>query len=101
MTKYNYHTVCRRILGDLVTPVSTYLRLRDKYPQSVLMESSDYHGGENSKSFIGVNPIGRDFDTASLINGFLHSVSISGEGSRHCGLYGYTSFNAVRYFEDI
>ena len=55
---YNYHTASRKILGDLVTPVSAYLKLRDAYPQSALMESSDYHGGENAKSFIAVHPIG-------------------------------------------
>ena len=54
---YKYHTASKTILGDLNTPVSTYLKVRDAYPQSVLMESSDYHGGENSKSFIGLHPI--------------------------------------------
>ena len=58
MTQYNYHTASRKILGDLITPVSAYLKLRDAYPQSALMESSDYHGGENAKSFIAVHPIG-------------------------------------------
>ena len=52
MTKYKYHTVSKKILGDLITPVSAYLKVRDAYPQSALMESSDYHSGENSKSFI-------------------------------------------------
>lgn len=58
MTQYNYHTASRKILGDLITPVSAYLKVRDAYPQSALMESSDYHGGENAKSFIAVHPIG-------------------------------------------
>jgi anthranilate synthase component 1 len=57
MTKYKYHTVSKKILGDLITPVSAYLKVRDAYPQSALMESSDYHSGENSKSFIAVHPI--------------------------------------------
>ena len=56
-TKYKYNTVHKSILGDLHTPVSTYLKVRDLFPQSVLMESSDYHGTENNKSFIGLNPI--------------------------------------------
>ena len=47
----------RPFLADLYTPVSAYLRVRDSYPQSALMESSDYHGGENSRSFIGFNPL--------------------------------------------
>ncbi|MBO6124736.1 MAG: anthranilate synthase component I family protein [Bacteroidaceae bacterium] len=125
MTQYNYHTVSRKILGDLITPVSAYLKLRDAYPQSALMESSDYHGGENAKSFIAVHPIGsvsiehgkgickypdgkitetsinETFTSADLINQFIESFDITGPDSNYCGLYGYTSFNAVRYFENI
>ena len=125
MTSYNYHTASKKILGDLVTPVSTYLRVRDAYPQSALMESSDYHGGENSKSFIGLHPIAsvsiehgigklkypngevvehpitKEYGSAQLINEFIDSFKIEGENANYCGLYGYTSFNAVRYFENI
>ena len=125
MTQYNYHTASRKILGDLITPVSAYLKLRDAYPQSALMESSDYHGGENAKSFIAVHPIGsvsiehgmgickypdgnitqtpvsESFTSADLINQFIGSFNITGPDSNYCGLYGYTSFNAVRYFENI
>lgn len=122
---FTYHTASKKILGDLNTPVSTYLRVRDAYPQSALMESSDYHGGENSRSFIGIHPIasvsiehGTGFarypdgtstsmpvndgdDAAKLINDFLHSFKVTGDYANFCGLYGYTSFNAVRYFENI
>ena len=56
MKSYNYTTNSRTILGDLYTPVGVYMRLRDLYPQSALMESSDYHDANNSRSFIGVNP---------------------------------------------
>ena len=125
MTQYNYHTASRKILGDLITPVSAYLKLRDAYPQSALMESSDYHSGENAKSFIAVHPIGsvsiehgmgickypdgnitqtsvsESFTSADLINQFIGSFNITGPDSNYCGLYGYTSFNAVRYFENI
>lgn len=55
--KFNYKTVTRKILADLYTPVGVYMRLRDIYPQSALMESSDYHTSENSRSFIGVHPL--------------------------------------------
>jgi anthranilate synthase component 1 len=89
------------------------------------MESSDYHGGENAKSFIAVHPIGsvsiehgmgickypdgnitqtpvsESFTSADLINQFISSFNITGPDSNYCGLYGYTSFNAVRYFENI
>jgi anthranilate synthase component 1 len=122
---YNYHTSCKHILGDLHTPVGVYMKLRDVYPQSALMESSDYHGGENSRSFIAIHPIAsvrishgkaiaaypdgtsterdicKDYMSDSAINDFLHQFSVSGDNANYCGLYGYTSFNAVRYFENI
>ena len=56
MNTYNYQTISRTILGDLHTPVSTYLKVRDVFPQSALMESSYYHGSENNRSFIGLCP---------------------------------------------
>lgn len=122
---FKYNTTTRTVLADLYTPVSMYMRLRDIYPQSVLMESSDYHEKDNSHSFIGLNPIasvsishgeaiatypdgttqshavGADYRSDKAINDFLDQFSITGEHSEYCGLYGYTSFNAVRYFENI
>ncbi len=122
---YRYHTVSKTILGDMETPVSVYLKVRDLYPQSSLMESSDYHSGENSKSFICVNPIASvsiehgvavshfpdgqktehevnaDYRADKAINAFLHEFEVTGDDAKYCGLYGYTSFNAVRYFENI
>ena len=122
---YRYRTSYKKVLGDLVTPVGAYMKLRDDYPESALMESSDYHGVENSKSFIGVHPIGRvsishgkvvheypdgrvmekdiskDYMSDRAINDFIHEFEIEGDYSSYCGLYGYTSFNAVRYFEAI
>ena len=125
MKTYTYHTAHKVLLGDLHTPVSTYLKVRDLFPQSALMESSDYHGSENNRSFIAFNPIasisinhgtatmnfpddtcvekelGTNFTAEDAINGFLSCFSVKGEYSHYCGLYGYTTFNAVRYFEDI
>lgn len=122
---YNYTTKYKTMLGDLHTPVGTYLKLRDIFPQSALMESSDYHGGENNRSFIGLDPvasIGVSHGIATLnfpdgsklqktiseryrvedaINEFLAAFNVSGEYCNYCGLYGYTTFNAVRYFENI
>ena len=125
MKQFKYLTASRKVAGDLLTPVTAYLNVRDLYSQSALMESSDYHGVENSKSFIAINPIATvsiahgvgtmlfpdgttlehaicaDFDAARLINEFLGHFSIEGDGSNYCGLYGFTTFNAVRYFENI
>ena len=52
--QYHYHTASKRILGDLLTPVSVYMKMRDLSPQSALMESSDYHGSENAKSSLPI-----------------------------------------------
>lgn len=125
MATFNYHTTTRNILADLYTPVSVYMRLRDMYPQSMLMESSDYHGNDNSRSFIGVHPLASvavNHGTAVLsfpdgqvlekpvnaawrvedaLDDFIRSFQIEGDGAEYCGLYGYTSFNAVQYFEGI
>lgn len=125
MKQYIYKTSSRSILGDLFTPVSVYLKTRNLYPESVLMESSDYHGKDNSRSFIALDPIGSisvGHGTATLrfpdgeesshaidgnyrvedaIDGFLDRFKVEGADSGYCGLYGYTSFNAVRYFEEI
>ena len=57
MKTFNYTTTSKTILADLYTPVGVYMRLRDIYPQSALMESSDYHDSNNSRSFIGIGPL--------------------------------------------
>lgn len=125
MKTYTYTTQYKTLLGDLHTPVSTYLKVRDLFPQSALMESSDYHGGENNRSFIGLNPIARievghgmatatfpdgtherhavsdDYPVETAISDFLTRFQVSGEYAGYCGLYGYTTSNAVRYFEHI
>lgn len=138
MTDFKYNTDYKKILADLYTPVGLYLKLRDLYPQSVLMESSDYHGNDNSRSFIGINPMASfavDHGVIKLLwpnkqresiplpgysegkpspqkglakrliadklTDFISSLQVEGQGSNLFGLYGFTSFNAVRYFEDI
>ena len=125
MNKYKYTTASRTILADLYTPVGVYMRLRDLYPQSALMESSDYHDANNSRSFIGLNPIAsvaighgiatitypdgttfqhevnKDYRSDKAIHELIDRIEVIGEDANVCGLFGYTSFNAVRYFEDI
>src|SRR5664279_5338766 len=56
-TQFKIKTTSRKLLADIITPVSIYLRIRDIYPNSLLLESSDYHGNENSFSFICMKPI--------------------------------------------
>ena len=125
METFNYTTASKTILADLYTPVGVYMRLRDIYPQSALMESSDYHDKDNSRSFIGINPIAsvaighgeatvtypdgstfshevnKDYRSDKAIHALIDHIEVTGEHAEVCGLYGYTSFNAVRYFEDI
>ena len=125
METFNYTTTSRTILADLYTPVGVYMRLRDLYPQSALMESSDYHEQSNSRSFIGINPmasvavghgvatisfpdgttfkhdIEAGFDVSDAIHTLIDRIKVEGEHASVMGLFGYTSFNAVRYFENI
>ena len=125
METFKYQATSKTILADLYTPVGVYMRLRDLYPQSALMESSDYHDQSNSRSFIGINSmasvaighglasisfpdgatetheINKAYGTADAIHALIDRIEVTGEDAGVCGLYGYTSFNAVRYFEDI
>ena len=125
METFKYTTSSKTILADLYTPVGVYMRLRDIYPQSALMESSDYHEKDNSRSFIGINPIAsvaighgeatvtfpngktehhevnKNYRSDKAIHALIDCIQVEGDYKEFCGLYGYTSFNAVRYFEDI
>ena len=89
------------------------------------MESSDYHGSENNRSFIGLEPLASfsvshgkaimlypdktehqvditdSYSVSDAFDDFIKMFSVEGNDSAYCGLYGYTSFNAVRYFEHI
>ena len=55
--KYQLSTNFKKILSDTITPVSIYLKIRDTFPNSILLESSYYHGNENSFSYVCCNPI--------------------------------------------
>jgi len=125
MITSRYQTTSKTILADLYTPVGVYMRLRDLYPQSALMECADYHDAASSRSFIGINPIAsvaighgvatvnypdgstvshevnKDYRSDKAIHELIDRIEVSGDDADVCGLFGYTSFNAVRYFEDI
>lgn len=115
-------TLITRIPADLETPVGLYLKIRDIYPQSALLESSDYHTSQNSVSIIGVKPIAQfkvideeiqqswpDGKTSRLkatpgnvvsaLKDFTNCFSnLKVEGVTN-GLLGYTAYDSVRYFE--
>lgn len=123
--KYNFDTQYRTLPADLQTPVSLYLKIRDLYPQSVLLESSDYHAGQNSYSFIGLEPIawfrvaqGRILrhypdgiresseiddrtDVAAELSAYLRRFSARENPTGINGFFGYTAYDAVRHFEKI
>jgi len=128
MKTYNLHTHYKKILADTITPVSIYLKIRDKYPNSILLESSDYHANDNSFSYICCNPIasikveeetieqsfpdGSTFTTpvsASInvseeIHQFTKRFEINSEKEFkfiNNGIFGYMAYDSVRYFEDI
>ena len=125
MNTFKYTTTSKTILADLYTPVGVYMRLRDLYPQSALMESSDYHEKDNSRSFIGIEPmasvaighgmatvtypdgstfqheVNKEYRSDKAIHQLIDHIEVTGDDAKTCGLFGYTSFNAVRYFEDI
>ena len=58
MKKIEIKTTCKKILADVFTPVGIYLRLRDRFRDTILLESTDHHAAENSYSFICINAIG-------------------------------------------
>jgi anthranilate synthase component 1 len=126
--KYKLHTHYKKLLADTLTPVNIYLKLRDVFAGSILLESSDYHGNENSLSFICCEPIAsftvQDHKVAirfpdgqtqervldsmnknlpSQLEAFKNAFDISESEPRFhsLGLFGYTSYDAVRYFEDV
>ena len=123
--KLKFKTNSKKIIGDLHTPVSIYLKVRDAYPQSALLESSDFHANENSVSYIALKPIARvevnrgictflspgdreeerplsdDFTISDALNGFVDQFEVTGDDKEQCGLFGYTTFNCVKYTENI
>src|SRR6476660_7223626 len=58
MKKIEINTTCKKLLADVYTPVGIYLRVRDRFRDTILLESTDHHAAENSWSFICINAIG-------------------------------------------
>ncbi|MEO2082225.1 MAG: anthranilate synthase component I family protein [Leeuwenhoekiella sp.] len=125
--KYTLKTHSKKILADTITPVSVYLRLRDRFPNSLLLESSDYRANDNTFSYICCKPIGSitvkdeiitesfpdgkttttsiDYttDVVGIIEAFAKKFETEDNDKKFIqnGLFGYMSYDAVRYFEDI
>ena len=127
MKTYALQTAYKQILADTITPVSVYLKIRDKFPNSLLLESSDYHTGDNSFSYICCNPIASikvenetisqqfpdgsfsksEIDSESNIPHTISEFASKFESEKSNfkfitgGLFGYIAYDAVRYFEKI
>ena len=125
--KFKLETHYKKILADTITPVSVYLKIRDQYPNSILLESSDYHASDNSFSYICCNPIASvkvqneeisqllpdgtqvhlevdsNTDVTQIIHDFSNKFEAETNGFKFInnGLFGYMSYDAVRYFENI
>ncbi|WP_421805326.1 anthranilate synthase component I family protein [Flagellimonas sp.] len=125
--KYTLETHYKKILADTITPVSVYLKIRDKFPNSILLESSDYHANDNSFSYICCNPIASikvanetitqrfpdgtkkeiaitpETDVTQVIHNFGQQFKTTQNGFKfiYNGLFGYMAYDAVRYFEDV
>ena len=124
---YKLKTHYKKILADTLSPVSIYLKIRDKFPNSMLLESSDYHGNDNSFSYICCNPMAsikihgntltkvfpdstkesyrvENNEVTSEIHQFTTQFEIENDEDFkfiNNGLFGYTSYDAVKYFETI
>jgi anthranilate synthase component I len=127
MSTYKLVSNFERFLADDITPVSIYLKLRDKFVNCLLLESSDYHGTQNIHSYICCQPIAgfvvennqlkinnpdgtevrKEIDKSVDIPQELQKFINSFDAPEHHfnfitnGLFGYTSYDSVRYFEDI
>lgn len=130
MRKIEITTNVKRLLADVFTPVGIYLRLRDRFRDTILLESTDSHAAENSYSFICINAIagieisntkqlewklpGKKPESAAITNvaevpallwDFMQRFSVTKNGSKEekfaQGLYGYTTYDAVQFFDTI
>lgn len=125
MKKLKFKTISKKQLADTVTPVGLYSKIRDKYANSLLLESSDYHSKEESFTFICVEPIvtiRADKNTFSyyykneelyakkinanfykIFENYSKTIGVDCDAPLKSfnGFYGYISYNAIQYFETI
>lgn len=130
MNKIRIHTTTKSLLADVFTPVSIYLRLRDRFRDTILLESADFHASENSYSFIGINAIAGievmdqqlmefklpgqqpekirlndQHHIPSLLWEFMQRFEMEATSDLAArfaqGLYGYCSFDAACFFDRI
>ncbi|MET0393568.1 MAG: anthranilate synthase component I family protein [Chitinophagaceae bacterium] len=130
MKKTAIQTTVKKILADVYTPVGIYLRLRDRFRDTILLESTDHHAAENSWSFICVNAmagievidtktleyklpgqpaqrstIGSPQEMPDLLWAFMQRFDVATPEVKEArfaqGLYGYTTYDAVKFFDTL
>jgi len=127
MNQFNFSVNTKEILADVLTPVAIYLKLRDVFPNSILLEGADFKAGDNQYSFICLEPIAglnatgnsvklaypngddesivlkNSSDAVSLLSNFAKAFvpQSSMDKVPASGLFGYSTYEAVNYFEDI
>lgn len=127
MTTYTIKTAYKRLLADTLTPVSIYLKLRDRFVNSILLESSDYRGNENSFSYICCDPVAsfklnqgvihikypdqsqEEITLANRKDAIAHLQQFATKFTQDAanfpfitnGLFGHMTYDSVSYFEDI
>ena len=130
MKKIRLETSCKKMLADVFTPVGIYLRIRDRFRDTILLESTDHHVSENSYSFICINAIGgieisslKNIETKfpgypaektsvsdrsvvpALLWNYMQQFDIEEAAAKETkfaqGLYGYTTYDAVQFFDTV
>lgn len=130
MRKLELHTTCKKLLADVFTPVGIYLRLRDRFRDTILLESTDHHAAENSYSFICINAIGgieisstksiecklpgqkaekiaikNTNEVPQVLWDFMQRFDVFKGNEKETkfaqGLFGYTTYDAIQFFETI
>ncbi|WP_185853527.1 anthranilate synthase component I family protein [Blattabacterium cuenoti] len=125
MFKFNFRTIQKKILADSTTPIELYLKLRDIFPNTLLLESSDYQIYKNNSSILCINPISEfilnknvlrisypncvhkhifindRLDIQIFIENFFKIFENENPSISYSGLYGYISYDSIQYFEKI
>jgi anthranilate synthase component 1 len=127
METFNLQSQHKKILADTLTPVSAYLKIRDVFPHSLLLESSDYHANNKNFSYICCNPIAsitlknkqltihypnkkvlneildENADIAQRIDKFSQQFKSEDYPFKFIsnGLFGYIAHDAVEFFENL
>ncbi|MBC7422142.1 MAG: anthranilate synthase component I family protein [Ferruginibacter sp.] len=130
MKKIRIETTYKKMLADVYTPVGIYLRLRDRFRDTILLESSDFHAGENSYTFIGINAIAgieirnksviefklpaqppekitlkNPTEVPTLLWDFMQRFELAAVAPKPVnvaqGLFGYSTYDAVQFFDSI